>query len=148
MSCASTARSEYLTKEYLLRLVHENDLGVEIAGKFQWDRSTLLDYRFESSPHGNGVLELGGMRIHVYDVHDNGSYYEGEVLNIDLIHKGNLSLLIFSGVVIWTGEKRAITGRDEIVLIFTLSKKHRLELLYESPAARRMNPDRIEQSNQ
>jgi hypothetical protein len=72
---------------------------------------------------GNGYLEAANLKLKVFDSHDDGSYYEGGLLNIDFaeIHDDGKRELVISGIVCFTDEKQKATVRREaVVYIYAL----------------------------
>ena len=72
----------------------------------------------EVTGKGNGWLRSGNLKLKVVDSHDDGSYYEGEMLKVefaDLDGDGRRELLI-SGIVCFTDEKGAHVLRREAVV--------------------------------
>jgi len=70
---------------------------------------------------GNGYLRMGNLKLKVFDSHDDGSYYEGDLLNIDLaeIHDDGKRDVIISGIVCFTDEKgKAVLRREAVVYIY------------------------------
>ena len=79
--------------------------------------------KIEVSAKGNGSLRMANLDLKIFDDHDDGIYYENEMLYIDFSDidgDGNRELLI-SGIVCFTDEKGdKVLRREAVVFIYAL----------------------------
>lgn len=110
------------------------------------------DYRrlriSESSSKGNGIIELCGVRVHIYDEHDDGVYYVDSFLKLtrSLAGTGDGRIeLVFSGEVLVDAsafeelsfQKLCIIGSIEVILRISASGDLGWELRSENVELRR-----------
>jgi hypothetical protein len=97
--------------------------------------SVRLRARIEVTNKGNGILEIGDLKLHVVDEHDDGIYFEGGLLSIDFVdidHDGKREMVL-SGIACFTGEKGDMVRRREaLVFIYKLRDKRHFDLVYRN----------------
>src|SRR5260370_41219793 len=89
----------------------------------------------EVTTKGNGLLQIGNLRLAVYDSHDDGIYYENWLLNIDFADidgDGKREMLI-SGIVCFTDDKGdKVLRREAVVYIYKLQSNNRFKQVYKN----------------
>jgi|LauGreDrversion2_5_1035112.scaffolds.fasta_scaffold01758_2 hypothetical protein len=84
---------------------------------------------------GNGSLQIANLKLKIFDSHDDGKYYENEMLKIefvDLDGDGKRELLV-SGIVCFTDEKGdSMLRREAVVFIYALQLNHTFRLIYSN----------------
>ena len=89
----------------------------------------------EVTAKGNGSLRIGNLNLKVFDSHDDGSYYENGLLNIDFADidgDGKRELLI-SGIVCFTDEKGGkVLRREAVVFIYALQPNRTFKQIYRN----------------
>ena len=94
-----------------------------------------MQARIEVTNKGNGVLKISNLNVKVYDSHNDGSYYENWMLNIDFVDidgDGKKDLVI-SGIVCFTDEKGdEVLRRESIVLIYILQSDLTFKQIYSN----------------
>lgn len=84
-----------------------------------------LPCTFDLTTKGNGVLEIGDMRLLVYDVHDNGHVYAGGLASLDLVdlNADGVKELVVSVTVLTTDEKSStVTEIRPFAFVYTYNK--------------------------
>ena len=88
---------------------------------------------------GNGFLEIGNLRLKVFDEHNDGTYYEPGLLNIEFadIDGDGRKELIISGIVCVTDEQtETVLGRNAVVYIYKLQSKNSFVQIYTNTKLR------------
>jgi hypothetical protein len=84
-------------------------------------------------------LEISNLKLHVFDSHDNGAFYEDGLLNIefaDLDGDGKRELVI-SGLVCFTDEKGdKVLRREAVVFIYALQPNRTFKQVYRNTDVR------------
>jgi hypothetical protein len=89
----------------------------------------------EVTAKGNGYLRIGNLNLKVFDTHDDGSYYEGDLLNIDFadINGDGKRELLISGIVCFTDEKGGkVLRREAVVFIYALQPDRTFKQVYRN----------------
>lgn len=97
----------------------------DVHGELRW--SGTIDIKQERTVHasvavtskGNGVLEIGGWRAKVFDLHNDCATFQGGMLNVefrDVNQDGVLDLILLGIVERWGGEKCDVVESREPVL--------------------------------
>lgn len=93
----------------------------------------------EVTAKGNGWLRIGNLKLKVFDSHDDGSYYEGEMLKVefpDLDGDGRREMVI-SGLVCFTDEKGGhVLRREAVAFIYTLQPDRTFKQVYRNTDVR------------
>ena len=81
--------------------------GSPHTGKLDFGDNVSIEYSYESTEKGNGILKIGGLALRVYDDHDDGAVFVDRVLSVETIdfHEGNERMLVLCGIVMTVGEK-------------------------------------------
>jgi hypothetical protein len=91
--------------------------------------------KIEVSAKHNGSRRIANLDLKVFDGHDDGAYYENEMLNIDFsdIDGDGKRELVISGIVCFTGEKGdKVLRREAIVFIYALQPNRTLKQVYRN----------------
>lgn len=127
-------------EDQLREFVANHPEGGEIEDKLALPNGCSLRFVFECTSKGNGVLTLGGVRVHVYDAHDDGAYFEEGFLRITTEQRANRVTVIFSGEALLTEEKGGkISRRESVKVILSTDQSGRLHLISQSEGAIRLN---------
>ncbi len=89
----------------------------------------------EVTAKGNGRMRIGNLDLKVFDSHDDGSYYENGLLNIDFtdIDGDGKRELIISGIVCFTDEKGdKVLRREAVVFIYALQPNQTFKEVYRN----------------
>ncbi len=87
----------------------------------------------EVSTKGNGSLRIGNLNLRAVDSHDDGSYYENEMLDIDFtdLDGDGKREMVISGIVCFTSEKGStVLRREAIVFIYKLQADRTFKKVY------------------
>src|SRR5437899_5551648 len=89
----------------------------------------------EVTSKGNGSLRIANLDLKVFDDHDDGAYYENEMLNIDFsdIDGDGKRELLISGIVCFTddtGDK--VLRREAVVFIYALQPNRTFREVYRN----------------
>lgn len=103
---------------------------------FQPDNEPLVAQRYEKkveigpgviydaiinvTTKGNGLLEFSTLRLHVFDEHDDGAYYEKGLLDIEFVDldKDQYKDIIISGSVRYTNEQGQVVRNESVIFIY------------------------------
>jgi hypothetical protein len=91
--------------------------------------------RIEVSAKGNGSLRIANLDLKVFDGHEDGAYYEHEMLNIDFsdIDDDGERELVISGIVCFTDEKGdKVLRREAVVFIYALQFNRTFKQVYRN----------------
>lgn len=91
--------------------------------------------RVEVTAKGNGFLRLANLNLKVFDDHNDGVYYEDEMLNIDFVDiDGNGKRdIVISGIVCFTDEKGdRVVRREAVVFIYALQANKTFKEVYHN----------------
>jgi hypothetical protein len=91
--------------------------------------------RIEITSKGNGILGIANLRLKVFDSHDDGTYFENGLLNIDFkdIDGDGKREMIISGIVCITDENGKVPLRREpVVFIYKLDANLAFKAVYRS----------------
>jgi len=75
---------------------------------------------------GNGILEVGNLKLHIFDEHDDGAVYEGGLLRTDFAYlsDGKYKNLLICGILVHTHEKTgAPLSREPVMYIYDFDPK-------------------------
>ena len=89
----------------------------------------------EMSNKGNGSLRIGNLILWVVDSHDDGSYFEDMMLNIDFtdLDGDGIREMVLSGIQCFTDEKGdKVLRREAIVFIYKLQPDRTFKLVYRN----------------
>ncbi len=89
----------------------------------------------EVSAKGNGSLRIANLNLKVFDDHNDGVYYENEMLNIDFcdIDGDGKRELVISGIVCFTDEKGdKVLRREAVVFIYALQPNRTFKQVYRN----------------
>ena len=93
----------------------------------------------EVTAKGNGWLRIGNLKLKVFDSHDDGSYYEGEMLKVefaDLDGDGRREMVI-SGLVCFTDQKvDRVLRREAVAFIYALQPDRTFKQVYRNTDVR------------
>lgn len=93
----------------------------------------------EVTAKGNGSLRIGNLNLKIFDSHNDGSYYDNEMLKIefaDLDGDGKRELVI-SGIVCFTDEKGdKVLRREAVVFIYALQPNRTFKQVYRNTDVR------------
>ena len=98
-------------------------------------RGVKLAAKIEVTAKGNGTLTIGKLKVAVFDDHNDGAFYEDEMLKTDFVDidgDGFLDLVL-SGIICFTDEKGdKVVGREAFVCIYKYCGKQRFRKIYSS----------------
>ena len=89
----------------------------------------------EVTAKGNGNMRIGNLNLKVFDEHDDGSYYENGLLNIEFpeINGDGKRQMVISGIVCFTDEKREkVVRREAVVYIYALRPDRTFKEVYRN----------------
>lgn len=69
----------------------------------------------EGTSKGNGTLRVHNLNLRLFDQHDDGAVYEGDLLNIDFkdLNNDNFNELIVTGIIKYTSDDEIKAARYE-----------------------------------
>jgi len=112
-----------------------------IAREREWSKEIIISStvkllaRIEVTNKGNGALGIGNLKLRIVDSHDDGIFYEDEMLNIDftdLDGDGNREMVL-SGIACLTDEKgEKVLRREAIVFIYALQPNRTFKQIYRN----------------
>ncbi|PYK98422.1 MAG: hypothetical protein DME19_12600 [Verrucomicrobia bacterium] len=98
-------------------------------------RGVKLAAKIEVTAKGNGTLTIGKLKVAVFDDHNDGAFYEDEMLKTDFVDidgDGFLDLVL-SGIICFTDEKGdKVVSREAFVCIYKYCGKQRFRKIYSS----------------
>ncbi|PYJ95921.1 MAG: hypothetical protein DME23_22315 [Verrucomicrobia bacterium] len=68
-------------------------------------RGVKLAAKIEVTAKGNGTLTIGKLKVAVLDDHNDGAFYEDEMLKTDFVDGDGFLDLVLSGIICFTDEK-------------------------------------------
>jgi hypothetical protein len=89
----------------------------------------------EVTAKGNGSLRIGNLNLRIFDSHNDGSYYEGEMLGVDFadLDGDGKRELVISGIVCLTDEKGdKVLRREAVVFIYALQPNRTFKQIYRN----------------
>jgi hypothetical protein len=93
----------------------------------------------EVTAKGNDSLRVGNLKLKVFDSHNDGSYYENEMLKIEFpdIDADGKRELVISGIVCFTDEKGdKVLRREAVVFIYALQPNRTFKQIYHNTSFR------------
>jgi hypothetical protein len=79
-----------------------------------------LPFVIEVTNKGNGWIKLANLNLHVYDAYEDTLFYDGDLLNVELVSLGEPAnkYLVITGTAIHTDEKGESRVFESIVFIY------------------------------
>ena len=109
-------------EDFIAKSFHESqEANKPVTGLIVLKVGHKIKYSVDTTNKGNGVLEIGGLKICSYDYHDDGITFQGGRLIhkfIDVDDDGDLDLLVSGIVEYWDEKSNSISGRKNVVAIF------------------------------
>ena len=97
-----------------------------MEGEQSWERTielgkdVSLPAKLEVTAKGNGILEVGNLKLKVYDGHDDGAYYDNDLLNVEFVDvtRDGYKDLVVSGDVLYTGDDDQVKSVEPVVFLY------------------------------
>src|SRR5215472_9969627 len=91
--------------------------------------------KIEVTAKGNGLLHIANLNLKVFDSHNDGVFYENEMLNIDFVdlNGDGKREMVISGIVCFTDEKGdKVMRREAVVYIYALQSDRTFKQVYRN----------------
>ncbi|WP_155732830.1 hypothetical protein [Pseudoalteromonas luteoviolacea] len=104
--------------------------------QLQISNEKTIEVTISKTMKGNGIVKFGSYGyVTVFDVHDNGFVYGGEVLDIDVldIDKDGIKEIIISGVINETSDEGEVLDSYSAVIIYKFFDGEFVKVFSKSP---------------
>ena len=108
---------------------------LELAKEIVIAPNVKLVAKIEVSAKGNGSLQIANLNLKIFDDHNDGVYYENEMLNVDFfdIDGDGKREMVVSGIVCFTDEKGdKVLRREAVVFIYALQADRTFKQVYRN----------------
>jgi len=76
---------------------------------------------------GNGILEFANLKLHVYDGHDDGRYFDGGLAHVEFVdlNDDGYKDIVVTAAVVYTDEKDKIIATKPALFVYYFDPKTR-----------------------
>jgi hypothetical protein len=104
------------------RYFHESlDKKMDVKFEVINSKGKAVEIVASATSKGNGFIVIGGLKLAIFDIHDDGKMYRNEVLDLYLkdLNDDSEDDLIISGIVMNTENEENPTVEEGVLFIYT-----------------------------